>query len=103
MSSFSDLINKSEKPVLVDFYADWCGPCKYMSPVLKSVADKLDEKLKVIKVDVDKNQRAAQVYKVQGIPTLILFHKGKILWRQSGAMPEHALLQHLTPHLPASV
>ena len=103
MSSFSDLINKSEKPVLVDFYADWCGPCKYMSPVLKNVADKLDEKLKVIKVDVDKNQRAAQVYKVQGIPTLILFHKGKILWRQSGAMPEQVLLQHLSPHLPASV
>ncbi len=103
MSSFSDLIYKSEVPVLVDFYADWCGPCKYMSPVLKSVADKLDDKLKVIKVDVDKNQQAAQVYQVQGIPTLILFHKGKILWRQSGAMPEQMLLQHLTPHLPASV
>lgn len=103
MSSFLDLINKSEVPVLVDFYADWCGPCKYMSPVLKSVADKLDDKLKVIKVDVDKNQKASQVYQVQGIPTLILFHKGKILWRQSGAMPEQVLLQHLTPHLPASV
>mgnify|MGYP001793250448 FL=1 len=103
MSSFLDLINKSEVPVLVDFYADWCGPCKYMSPVLKSVADKLDDKLKVIKVDVDKNQKASQVYQVQGIPTLILFHKGKILWRQSGAMPEQVLLQHLTPHLTTSV
>ncbi len=103
MSSFSDLINKSEVPVLVDFYADWCGPCKYMSPVLKSVADKLEDKLKVVKVDVDKNQRAAQVYQVQGIPTMILFYKGEVLWRQSGAMPEQLLLQHLTPHLTAKV
>ena len=103
MSKFSDLIKNSEVPVLVDFYADWCGPCKFMEPVLKGVADKLEGKLKVIKVDVDKNPAAAQVYKVQGIPTIILFHKGNILWRQSGAMPEQVLIQHLSPHLSVNV
>ncbi|UZR92688.1 thioredoxin [Chondrinema litorale] len=103
MSKFSDVIKNSEVPVLVDFYADWCGPCKFMEPVLKGVADKLESKLKVIKVDVDKNPAAAQAYKVQGIPTMILFHKGNILWRQSGAMPEQVLIQHLSPHLSVNV
>ncbi|MEM1135562.1 MAG: thioredoxin [Bacteroidota bacterium] len=103
MSKFSDLINKSDIPVLVDYYADWCGPCKHMESVLKSVAAKLEDKLRVIKVDVDKNQAVSQLYKIQSIPTMMLFYKGKVLWRQSGAMPEQVLLQHLTPHLTAKV
>ena len=77
MASFGDLI-KSETPVLVDFYADWCGPCKMMAPYLEEVAQKMKGKVKVIKVDVDKNQQASAKYQVQSIPTLILFQNGHI-------------------------
>lgn len=92
MASFKDLIN-SETPVLVDFYAEWCGPCKTMSPILKDVAQKLDGKVRVIKVDIDKNPQAANAYNVKGVPTFILFKKGESKWRQSGAMPAHVLEQ----------
>lgn len=88
--SFSDLINE-ERPVLVDFYADWCGPCKMMAPVLQEFSKEMADRVKVIKVDVDKNPQAAAAYQVQGVPTLILFQQGKVLWRQSGAMPAHQL------------
>ena len=100
MSKFSELIKNSEVPVLVDFYADWCQPCKIMAPVLKSVANKYQGRLKVLKVDVDKNQKAAAKYQIRGIPTMILFHKGKILWRQSGAMPEKSLSYSIERFLP---
>lgn len=89
--SFSELMKNSAVPVLVDFYADWCGPCKTLSPIVQQVASDLHDRVKVIKVNVDKNQSAAMKYGIRGIPTLILFKEGKILWRQSGAMPRKAL------------
>lgn len=94
MSAFSDLIN-ADQPVLVDFYAEWCGPCKTMAPVLKNVAAKLGDKVKIIKVDVDKNPAAAAKYNVRSIPTFIIFKKGQIKWQQSGALPEGMLVDVL--------
>jgi thioredoxin 1 len=85
MSKFNELIN-GETPVLVDFTATWCGPCKMMSPILDQVAGELGDAVKIIKVDVDKNPQAAAHYQVQGVPTLILFKEGKTLWRQSGVV-----------------
>jgi thioredoxin 1 len=83
--SFQALINGSQ-PVLVDFYADWCGPCKMMAPELEKFAGLMGEKVKVIKIDVDKNPALASTYRVQGVPTLILFREGQKLWQQAGAM-----------------
>lgn len=97
--SFSDLINQSEIPVLVDFYADWCGPCKTLSPIVQQVSSELHGRVKVIKVNVDKNQSAAMKYGIKGVPTLILFRKGKILWRQSGAMPKRVLQSEVEKYL----
>ncbi|MBW3469735.1 thioredoxin [Arthrospiribacter ruber] len=88
--TFSELID-GDTPILVDFYATWCGPCKMMQPILEDTSRQLGEAVKIIKVDVDKNQLAANKYQVRGVPTLILFHKGKILWRQSGVVPAHQL------------
>lgn len=85
METFSKIIN-DEKPVLVDFHAEWCGPCKMMAPELKRFAENNKDSVRVLKVDIDKNQATAGHYKIQGVPTLILFKQGKILWRQSGAM-----------------
>ena len=85
MSKFSDLIN-SEQPVLIDFYADWCGPCKTLAPILKQVKSNLEDEVKIIKIDIDKNPQAAQKFQVRGVPTLILFKEGNLLWRQSGVM-----------------
>lgn len=94
METFTDII-KSDTPVLVDFYADWCGPCKAMSPVIKDVARESSGKARVIKVDIDKSEQAAHVYQVQAVPTFIIFKKGKIVWRHSGMIDKNTLLNIL--------
>lgn len=86
MESFHELISSSETPVLVDFFAEWCGPCKTMSPILKQVKDMQGDKVRIIKVDVDKNNALAMQYSIQSVPTLMIFKKGKQLWRQSGVI-----------------
>lgn len=95
--TFNEMI-QSDKPVLVDFFAEWCGPCKTMAPILKEVKDSVGEAVTIIKVDVDKNPQAAQHYQVQGVPTLILFKNGKPLWRQSGVVAKAGLLSVLNQH-----
>jgi len=97
--NFADLISNSDIPVLVDFYADWCGPCQAMAPMIAEIAGEMSEKIKVIKVDVEKNPAVSTAYKISGIPTLILFHKGQIKWRQSGLIPKPELLRMLTINL----
>lgn len=92
--TFNDMI-QSEKPVLVDFFAEWCGPCKMMSPILKEVKNSMGDQVTIIKVDVDKNPNAAAAYQVQGVPTLIVFKAGQPVWRQSGVVPKAGLINIL--------
>ncbi|MDF9797567.1 thioredoxin 1 [Catalinimonas alkaloidigena] len=95
---FKDLI-QGEKAVLVGFYASWCGPCKMMPPILKEVASMMGDQEKIFKVIVEKNPKAATDLRIQGVPTLVLFQKGKILWRQSGVVQAQQLAQIINTHL----
>lgn len=97
---FQDLVTKSELPTLVDFWAPWCGPCKMMGPILQKVANEYRGKVKVIKINVDDNQAISNYYNITSIPTLMLFHKGKVLVQQAGAVPYPHLQSLLEKHLP---
>lgn len=91
-NSFDNIIN-NEKPVLIDFYATWCGPCKMLAPVLVEVKDALGDRVSIIKIDVDKNQELAAKYQVRGVPTIMLFQKGQQLWRQSGVLSKEDIIK----------
>lgn len=95
--TFNEII-QSEKPVLVDFFAEWCGPCKMMAPILKEVKAEMGDAVTIIKVDVDQSPQAAYAYQVQGVPTLILFRNGQPVWRQSGVLPKNSLVKIIQNH-----
>lgn len=96
--TFRDVIN-GEKPVLIDFTAEWCGPCKMMKPILQELHDKMGDSVRILKLDVDRNREVANAFQISGVPTLILFKKGKMVWRQSGVMQTKQLQQVIQPHL----
>ena len=95
--NFNKLID-SQKPVLVDFHAEWCGPCKAQGPIIKEVAKEVGEKARVIKVDIDKNPHIAKQFQVMSVPTLALFKEGKLIWKQSGVQSKQNLIQIVEQH-----
>jgi len=95
MASFEEIIN-GDKPVLIDFHADWCGPCKMLSPIIQEVAKELNGKVRVIKIDVDKNPAVSSKFHIRGVPTMILFKDGKSVWRQSGVLQKREIIDSLT-------
>lgn len=98
MGKFSEII-KGKKPVLIDFFAEWCGPCKMMAPILKEVKKDLGENVIILKIDVDKNQQIANTYQIKGVPTFMLFKERKLLWRQSGTLHKDDLIQIINSHV----
>ncbi|MDO1512668.1 thioredoxin [Maribacter confluentis] len=96
-TSFSNII-AGDTPVLVDFFAEWCGPCKTLAPILKDVKDELGDAIKIVKIDVDKNQSLATTYQVRGVPTMILYKNGKQVWRQSGVIQKRDLVEIIKSH-----
>lgn len=97
-ANFKQLIN-GDKPVLIDFHAEWCGPCKALAPIIKEVSKAIDGKVRIIKIDIDKNQKLAQKYQVRGVPTLALFKDGKIVWRESGVKTKTQIINVLEQNL----
>ena len=93
MSTNFDIIINSDKPVLIDFFATWCGPCKTLAPILKQVKDNLGERITILKIDVDKKPQLASKYQVRGVPTMVLFQNGKQLWRQSGVLTTEEVIK----------
>ena len=92
--NFNTLINQ-DKPLLVDFFATWCGPCQAVGPILKDVANQVGDKVKIIKIDIDKNPGLANQFQVRAVPTMILFQKGQVKWRQSGVAPAQMIMQEI--------
>lgn len=97
MSSFTEIINQN-RPVLVDFFAEWCGPCKMMSPILKEVKAELNDEVSILKIDIDKNQNLAAKFQVRGVPTFVLFKDGKQVWRQSAMLQKNDLISVIKQH-----
>ena len=95
MEKFNEMIN-GEQLTLVDFFATWCGPCKMMHPILEQLKEKMGDDIRILKVDVDKNEALSMQYRIQSVPTLMLFIKGEMLWRQSGAMSLNDLMQKIS-------
>lgn len=96
--NFKQLINQSV-PVLVDFSAEWCGPCKQLAPILSQVKQKIGDKATIVKIDVDKNQKLAAQFQIRSVPTLMIFKEGKTVWRQSGVIPAQALENQLKQYM----
>ena len=98
-ANFNDDVLQSDIPVIVDFWAEWCGPCKMLEPVVKEIADEWSDKVKVVKLDVDHNANIAMQYQVMGVPTLMLFNNGEIKERLTGYKPKKHIVSKLTPHI----
>lgn len=96
--NFNQLIN-GDQPVLIDFHAEWCGPCKTLAPIIKEVSKAMEGKIRIVKIDVDKNQTIAQRFQVRGVPTLALFKKGKIIWKESGVKTKQQIINIIDQNL----